>query len=903
MGGGEVTRGVITAILTIALALPAVPQCNLSPILSDPFRSSILDLALDGNDLWAATSYGLSLYDRSVDPPRLTAMLAIPGTTRLIRLGNGLAYAGSGNSIAVVRKNGRSLQLIRSVDAGAPVNDMVVTTLALYVATRNGITQYSLIDPANPTANSTVFQTSQTSVSSLALIGGTLYAADGDSTVEVFSISPGVQRIGSIAMSSNATAIHTNNSKLFVSSPVQTTVLVGSGASMTEVGTTAFSMQSLAPISGDAIFAAGTDRTLRAIDFTTPGTPIDIFRDEVPASGGTINRLNALVTGSGRLYAGAGDAGIVPYDISFFSAPFPMRSFPFSNASSVVSTGTNFYVGRTNGINEFSQSPVPKRSWDGSRSDAVQDGDVATNFLLSSSGATITLWTLAPTIPQTVASATLRTSVVDAVLIGTTAYAVLSDRTLWTADMAQVQPVPQQIATPNIRPGSIARSGNAIAISDTRSDGTTLIAYYAAADFTADPKTATVQGLATSGVTLTNATAAVQTFRGITLIDFNSTITGVLPQSNTRVARQLFISGLMLFELTDTSVMIWNLLSQKVDLELMLPDQPLAMHAAPQSTALDIVTASSVIAIALDRTARTPTAASAPNGNAFYKRVLASRGHIDLFDGQSVDIFSDALHYIGSVKAAGLLDVAAGDNGLFTLSNNLSVAAYTPDGVPLSTAMISEGADAQPLSINVVNGAVWASIVRGCTSGACEKKTIIFNNNLSQTISLTGAITDVVTSGTRAYAITDLPNEIRVIDVSDPFHPVTIASRAAEGTPVSIAYSNGTIYVLGNTLASYSENGLAKIGDILGPYASDGTVTFVDQHVRINGSCAIITGRSFGPQLFNLPQWTPATSFGTPSAARAIAAQPGTFYVLTDHSLEIWSSAPLPKPARRAPGR
>src|SRR6266851_901412 len=181
VGGGEVTRGVTTAILIIALALPAFPQCDLSPILSDPFRSSILDLALEGNDLWAATSYGVSLYDRSVDPPRLVALLAIPGTTRLIRLGNGLAYVGSGNSIAVVRKNGRSLQLIRSVDAGAPVNDMVVTTLALYVATGNGITQYSLIDPANPTATSTIFQTSQTSVTSLALIGATLYAADGDS--------------------------------------------------------------------------------------------------------------------------------------------------------------------------------------------------------------------------------------------------------------------------------------------------------------------------------------------------------------------------------------------------------------------------------------------------------------------------------------------------------------------------------------------------------------------------------------------------------------------------------------------------------------------------------------------------------------------------------------------------
>src|SRR5437868_10053563 len=129
-------RAWVLAVLIAVLASPLLPQCNFTPVLSDQFRSSILDLAIDGNDLWAATSYGLSLYDRSVDPPRLVASIPVPGTTRFLRLGNGLAYAGSGNSIAVVRKSGRSLQLIRTVDVGAPVNDLVVTALALLVATR-----------------------------------------------------------------------------------------------------------------------------------------------------------------------------------------------------------------------------------------------------------------------------------------------------------------------------------------------------------------------------------------------------------------------------------------------------------------------------------------------------------------------------------------------------------------------------------------------------------------------------------------------------------------------------------------------------------------------------------------------------------------------------------------------
>src|SRR5207247_1250974 len=118
------------------------------------------------------------------------------------------------------------------------------------------------------------------------------------------------------------------------------------------------------------------------------------------------------------------------------------------------------------------------------------------------------------------------------------------------------------------------------------------------------------------------------------------------------------------------------------------------------------------------------------------------------------------------------------------------------------------------------------------------------------TISMTGGIIDVTSSGNRAYALTDLPTEIRVVDISDPFHPSVINTKAVDG--VSIAYSNGTIYVLGNTLASYSESNLGKLADVLGPYSSDGTVTFADQHLRISGSCAIVTGRSFSPQMFTL---------------------------------------------------
>src|SRR5258705_3830254 len=117
------TLGVLAVLAVVVATPPNPPPCNIRPGISYQFRSSILDLAVDGKDLWAATSYGVAVYDRAVDPPRLIASLPVPGATRLIRLGNGLAYAASGNTIAVIRKSGRSLQLLQIIDVGAPAND------------------------------------------------------------------------------------------------------------------------------------------------------------------------------------------------------------------------------------------------------------------------------------------------------------------------------------------------------------------------------------------------------------------------------------------------------------------------------------------------------------------------------------------------------------------------------------------------------------------------------------------------------------------------------------------------------------------------------------------------------------------------------------------------------------
>src|SRR5881394_920787 len=65
------------AILSFILTVPLFPQCPYSHVASIPFRSTAYDVAIDGNDLWLATGYGVALYDRTVDPPKLTGLTPV----------------------------------------------------------------------------------------------------------------------------------------------------------------------------------------------------------------------------------------------------------------------------------------------------------------------------------------------------------------------------------------------------------------------------------------------------------------------------------------------------------------------------------------------------------------------------------------------------------------------------------------------------------------------------------------------------------------------------------------------------------------------------------------------------------------------------------------------------------
>ncbi|HEX3579865.1 MAG TPA: hypothetical protein VHY33_14980 [Thermoanaerobaculia bacterium] len=912
---------VAVAISLIFLPVTAVPQCNLTQVASVPFRASYFDVAIDGNDLWAATSYGVSLYDRSVDPPLLIASLPLPGITRTVRAANGIAYAGSGSTLFIVRKNGRTLQLVRGIEAGATINDLLLTSLDLYVATSNGLSQWDLLDPANPSRTQALFFTSGANVRSLALSNAILFVADGDASVESFNIAvPSIPNgVGAIASLPGANAVAVNAGRLYVSDGQQTDIFANidsGGGNAAKLATDSFGGAAITGINSSAIFAAGADRQVRAFDLSSAAAPVELWRVQLNPSGGNVNRIGRIATAPNRLYVAGGDLGLLTYDTTSFSAPFPLRSYATGATTSVVSLGTMVYVSRASGgITEFNQSSsgalTQARSWD-SGNDIVRDG--GDSFLLTTTGAKASFWALTPAVPTLVSSVTFRAPIASAVLAGTTGYFVLNEaagNTLWSADLTTAAATAQQIALTTIKPSFIARSGSAFVLAELRGDDRiTALSYFASNDFTKAPVVINVAGIATGGVTLSGTTAAVSTFTGVSLADFAAGTTTLLPQSSGAIARSLALNGTTLLEATDTSLIVWNTQTRTLTKQFALPAAPAAVHIAAGSSVADLATEDGITSIQLTATTRMPSLLFATNGNAYYKKLVAGSQRLYFFDGRNVDIFTNTMQSTGAIRTPLIVDVAASDTNVFTIQSNLTVTLYGREGNALATSTIGQSSDLTP-SIASAGGAAWASIAINCQSSGCEGKTIVFDpkSAFAQTATMIGSVRDVVTSGTRAYVLTELPNEVRVVDISDPAHPSVLVSHPTEGTqpPRAIAFANNTVYVLGEKLYAYSPADLSKTGEQLSSYVTDPAsgVTYVDQHLRADGACIALTGRQFSPQFLNgSPSiLSPVPSIASPAAGRFIATQPGTFYFLTDYSLEIWSTKPLPPTARHRASR
>lgn len=875
------------AFFLLFIAFPAFPQCNFTARSSGQVRATVYDIGVDGGDLWAATGYGIQLLDRTVDPPLPVASVALPDTTRIVRTAGGLVYAGSGPRLFVLRKNGRSIEIVRSVAAGGTVNDIAITSF-LFAATSNGIAHFSLVDPTNPTRTSATLTTSSSNVTSLSVAGSTLYAADGDASVETFTISSPSQpqRTGSLDSLPRSISVNATTQRVYVSDGQNTDIFVGGN----RVARTPFGSTSFASLSTDEHFVAGAELAIHAVDFSVGNNPVELFEQQLAPTAGTVNRISAIRLAGSRLYIAAGDVGIASFDVASFTKPYPVRSLGTGATTSAMLIGsTALATPSTGGISEyttsgnfltFSRTQNTERAW------TLMDR-FATSYLAVSGNRVMLGSGYATNFAKTILSAASD---------GANVWAVLDDNTLWSVATV-TDATPQQIAVTG-RPSLIARSGAAIATASLNDAGNTDVRYFADHDFTKTPRTFTVPGAAVGNLAMSATHIAIATYQGVTLIEIATGNTSVLPDSGAVLAKQFVFAGSKLLELTERSLLMWDVAARRLTREIILPADAIALDA--DASLAVIATFDGVTTVSYDAAQRLPQALAIRNGNRYYTKVVAGDDRLYAFGDNGVDFYETAIgdtpRFMNGLRVAGLLDLAASDEHLFTLAGNGAVTTYSRDGAALMQATITDGAESRPLAIASVGGAPWVSLATACNAGLCrEKKTFVLDPlTLAVTETFIGGVVDVVANFGRAYALFDLPNEVRVYNLADPRHPAQTAARTLTGTATanSIAYASGTVYVAGSAVQTFDETALAPSTKVLTPLSAEAV-----ERIRFEGGCAVVTHKTIAPELH--PASGSAGTLSLPGNVRSLATDTGRLFFLTDTSIEVWSSRPAVKPSKR----
>lgn len=889
-------------LFSLSLATTAIPQCNYRLESSAALRSSYLDAVVEGNDLWTATGYGVQLFDRSSDPPRLVTLAAVPGVTRSIDVRSGVAYAGSGTAVYVLRRAGAGLEIVGSVESGATVNDVVASSGTLFVATTNGLLFFDRTDPLHPAGGATL-PTSSANVLSIARSGeSVLYAADGDESVERFSITSGAVPAGALAGLPRSASVNVAGGRVFVSDGLQTRMFAGDGTSIATFSTGA---TTVAHHAGDVFFGAGIDRRFRALDLTLAAQPVELYAADIIPTGGNANRIGALVAAGGRLYVAGGDAGLLTLDTAGFAPPFPLRAHPFGPKTSSVDSPSAIFVGDASGglaeLTRFtSGSLAVGRTWGGSQTHLVHD--FADDFLLTSSGATLTYWATRSGTPAAVSSAAFAGAIRSAVLRGSSALVLLGDGTLWSADLSRQQPVPARITLPAAQ--FLARSGNGVALAGITEEGITTVRFHAGGDLAAPPAEASIPGAA-QALALAGSLAATFTFRGITVADFSGSAPSefVLPQSNTDIVQDLAIDGARLLDLTSSSLRVWDLAGRRLLRTFALPSGGRSLSLHPAAPIATVLTDDGVVTISYEASTRQPEQIAIAAGNVYATKIVASTARLFAFRGHAIDVYetlySGAPDHLASISVPGAIDLAASDTTLFVLFSNGTVTGYSHHGHLSATTTIDEGVDAVPLAIFAARGAPWVSFSRGCLTTGCEERTLVLDpSSLVHTATVEGGISDLVTAGSVAHALVHIPprREIRAYDLADARHPASIASRAREGSAAALARHGANVIALGIRLFTYAHPALTKVSEELTPAAVSAAT-----RLAVEGDCAVITGRSPAAEVYRWAgaQWAPAETLPLPGPVRSVARQPGRVFILTDYSIELWSGKPAPAPPRR----
>ncbi|HEX7707950.1 MAG TPA: hypothetical protein VF701_15935 [Thermoanaerobaculia bacterium] len=885
-------RGRVTVVLLFLLSLsPGLDAaCDYTPRFSGQLRTTAYDVSLDSEGfVWLATGYGVTLLEMTGGSPLILDSIALPGSTRVVEASsNGIGYAGSGSSLHVVKREGKKLRLVRSIATGGTVNDIAIESY-LFVATSSGIEHRALFDPENPTKTTVTLFTTSPNVTSLALGSSTLYAADGDASVEVYSIAfPSIpQRTGTLEAMPLASWVHTApNGLIFVSDRFgqNTDIFIGANrvASM-QSGTRSFA----ASASQTHYVASG--RTLRAIDISALSRPVTRFSSQLAPSEGNENTIHAMARAGDTLFVAAGDIGLVVFDMSPMKAPFALASYSGAATSSVRIAGDKAWFADADGtireqrIVSSGVALTELRSWSGG--DGALVHDVEGETLLTSAGQNATLWSLGANPPVAAVTASFGDRVIEAVIRNGGMVVLLANGSLWAA-----APSPQQIESPAV--AHLARAGSALATAELRPDGTTLVRHYPDGDPSKSPATFSIAGLATGNLALDATRAALFTFSGITVIDLADGQKRTVPASDRTIPRQLVFSGPDLLAIDSTTLYVYAN-AQELTRGYPIPAEVVAMDAEPSVAA--IATAGGNAAVSY---VATNPEVSIPFRNSYYSKAAASDDQLYLFSRETIDFYSiaaaDAPSYVAGVTAQGIIDIAATPAGLVTLAANGTVSLYSRAGVLLRSAVIAE-AGVAVTSIAAVGDSIWLSLSKGCASGVCSSETRVLDPGTLAVIStMSGAVDDVANSGNRAWALVSFPDELRAIDISDPLHPVPLVTIPRPAFASSITYATGAVYVLAQRLHEYTATTLNPVTERLAPIANPPA-----QLIRAMADCVIVTGRSDQPELYSLPGWSAIQSAPSiPSTARSLILQDGRVVILTDHSIEVWSSLPPRTPGR-----
>jgi hypothetical protein len=884
---GRVIQAVLLSSLLSFFTDSISADCNLTPRSVDNFRQTAFDVAVEGEShVWVATGFGVQLHDSS---GLLLDSIAVPGETRVVTLRpDGTAYVGSGSRIYVLRRNGDALSIVGNVDAQAVVNDIVVTS-HLFAATANGIRHYNLSDPTAPVLSNAALTTSRPSVSSLALENNLLYAADGDISIELFSLSvPSLpQRTGKIDASSGIAAVHTANGLLYASDNFGRTTEIFAGGTrlaIVPIGSNAF-----AGSGGELHLVAGTDRTLRAVDFGSLNSISRRAEWQLPATDGSRNGILAVARSASRAFIAAGDLGLTILDTRSMFPPHPLVAYFDGAMNGVRASGDRAWFSSPSGrISERRVSPsgialAEERNWLAGENTVVRDQ--RDSRLVTSTGASITVWN---TTGQLQFSVTFALPVSAAVLRENDVVALLSNGTLWAASSS----TPQQIASSPVR--FLTRSGAGIVTGEiVTASGATVVRYYANGDFATTSSQSTIPGIAVGSIAFEGTRAALFTFNGVSVVDLVSGAIRTIPGSNQILPRQLLLSGGDLLLLDRRALLVYD------DALAYAHSYALPGDAAAVAANGDIAfIATTEGSVALSWRV-VPPVTSSPFASAYYSKFAAAGDSIYLFDANGVDVFEHRANrsprFRTSLRPGGIIDLAATPDTLVTVSANLTLTSYSPEGARLAERQLVEGLDATVLATHAAGNAVWLSISSGCASGGCNLRTLVIDPvTLATTSTIPAVVDDVSLTGSRAFALTSQPSEMRVFDITDPLHPSSIATRERSAAARSIAAEGSSVYVLSTAVEVYNAATLAPTGT----RTVAGSAT-QQQRLRIQNGCAIITGRTSTMDRYTVPSFAAAGSTELSSRAQTFAFEGNDLFILTDHALEWWSPQAVQAPGRR----